>query len=79
MNLSLSIHRMAFREAPTLGVAQVLVAQKRAALEHELTLKQANDGEPATPSVVERALADMEAVSDQTVKASAAREVDRLA
>ena len=78
MNLDLSIHRMAFREAPTLGVAQVLVAQKRADLEHDLTLKAANEGTAATPSVIERAVADMEAQSEQTVKASE-HHVDLLA
>lgn len=78
MNLDLSIHRMAFREAPTLGEAQVLVAKKHAELERELILKQATDGTAATPSVVERAVADMEAVSDGRVKALR-HEVDRLA
>jgi len=78
MNLDLTIHRMAFREAPTLGVAQVLVAQKRADLEHELILKQANEGTVPTPGVVERTLADMETVSEQRVKASA-HQVDRVA
>ena len=78
MNLDLSIRRMAFREAPTLGVAQVLVAQKRAALEHDLILKQANEGKAPTPGVVERTMSDMEAASDQKVKALG-REVDRLA
>ena len=69
MNLNLTIHRMAFREAPTLGVAQVLVAQKRAALEHELILERANEGTPPTCVAVERAVADMQVESDQTVKA----------
>ena len=78
MNLDLSIHRMAFREAPTLGVAQVLVAQKRADLEHELILKQANEGKAPTPGVVERAIADMEQVSDQRVKALE-HQVDKVA
>jgi hypothetical protein len=78
MNLDLSIARMAFREAPSLGVAQVLVAQKRAALEHELVLKEANEGKAPTPTVVERAVTDMQAVSDQKVKAIEHR-VDRLA
>ena len=78
MNLDLSIHRMAFREASTLGVAQVLVAQKRAGLEHELTRKAANGGTARTAGVVERTIADMEAASAQRVKASGHR-VDRLA
>ena len=29
MNIDLSIHRMAFREGETLGVAQMLLARKR--------------------------------------------------
>ena len=36
MNADLSIHRMAFREAETLGLAQVLVAKKRQELELRL-------------------------------------------
>ncbi len=79
MNLDLTIHRMAFREAPTLGVAQVLVAQKRAALAHELILKQANEGKAPTPSVVERAVADMQVTSDQKVKVLRQHEVDKIA
>jgi hypothetical protein len=78
MNLDLTIHRMAFREAPTLGEAQVLVAKKHAELESELILKQANDGTAATPGVVERAVAEMQAVSDGRVKAQA-HQLDRLA
>jgi len=77
MNLDLSIHRMAFREAPTLGVAQVLVAQKRATLERELILKQANEGKAPTPVVVERTVSDMQSASDQKVKALQGREVDK--
>lgn len=78
MNLALTIHRMAFREAPTLGVAQVLVAQKRAELEHELTLQQANEGRKPTGAVIERAINDMQLESDQTVRALEHR-VDRWA
>lgn len=78
MNLALTIHRMAFREASTLGVAQVLVAQKRAELEHELTLQQANEGREPTGAVIERAINDMQLESDQTVRALEHR-VDRWA
>lgn len=78
MNLDLTIHRMAFREAPTLGVAQIMVAQKRAALEHELILEQANEGRAPTPTVIARAIADMALASDQKVKALEHR-VDRRA
>jgi hypothetical protein len=78
MNLDLSIARMAFREAPTLGVAQVLVAQKRASLENELILKQVNEGKPPTASVIERTVADMQVASDQKVKATE-HQVDKVA
>lgn len=78
MNLDLSIHRMAFREAPTLGVAQVLVAQKRASLENELILKEVNEGKAPTASVIERTVTDMQAVSDQKVKATE-HQVDKVA
>ena len=79
MNLDLSIHRMAFREASTLGVAQVLVAQKRASLENELILKQANEGKPPTPGVVEQTVAEMQAMSDQKVKVLQQHQVDKIA
>lgn len=78
MNLDLSIHRMAFREAPTLGVAQVLVAQKRASLENELILKQVNEGKTPTASVIEQTVTDMQVVSDQKVKATE-HQVDKVA
>lgn len=67
MNLDTSIYRMAFREADTLGVAQVLVAKKRADLEHQLLLKQVNEGSPSTGADLERALSDMERRSDERV------------
>ncbi len=78
MNLDLSIHRMAFREAGSLGEAQVLVAKKHAELEREVALKQANDGTVATAGVVERLVTDMEAASEQRMQARGNR-VDRLA
>ena len=78
MNLDLTIYRMAFREAPSLVEAQALVVKKRAELEHDLILKQANDGTAATPGVVERVVAEMEAVSDGRVQALS-HQVDRLA
>jgi len=78
MNLDLSIHRMAFREAPSLGVAQVLVAQKRADLEHDLVVKQANEGKAPTRTTIEQMVADMESASEQKVKADY-HEVDKVA
>jgi hypothetical protein len=77
MNLDLTIHRMAFREASTLGLAQVLVAQKRAALENELTQRRADEGVSSTPNAaLERTVSDMEQRSDERVKAG---RVDLLA
>jgi hypothetical protein len=79
MNLDLTIHRMAFREARTLGVAQVLVAQKRADLQHDLTLKQANEGQAPAQSDVEQLVADMDAASKQRAKAAGEHTVDKTA
>lgn len=67
MNLDTSIYRMAFREADTLGVAQVLVAKKRADLEHQMLLKQINEGSQSTGADLERALGDMQRRSDEFV------------
>ncbi|KQU93426.1 hypothetical protein [Devosia sp. Root105] len=75
MNLDTSIYRMAFREADTLGVAQVLVAKKRADLEHHMLLKQINEGSASTGADLERALTDMEQRSDAFV----GRIIDRTA
>jgi len=75
MNLDTSIYRMAFREADTLGVAQVLVAKKRADLEHQMLLKQINEGSSSTGADLERALTDMERSSDAFV----GRIIDRTA
>ena len=78
MNLDLTIQRMAFREAPALGVAQVLVAKKRADLEHELLLKQASGGTPPNRAAIENTVTDMQQLSRQTVKATERQRLDRL-
>ena len=67
MNLDSSIYRMAFREADSLGVAQVLVAKKRADLEHQMLLKQVNEGTQSTGADLERTVSDMERRSDEFV------------
>ena len=67
MNLDSSIDRMAFREADSLGVAQVLVAKKRAELEHQMLLKRINEGSPSTGADLERQLSEMERSSDDLV------------
>lgn len=78
MNLDLSIHRMAFREAQSLGEAQVLVAKKHAELERELILKQANEGDTKTGVLVDSIVAAMQRQSDQVVHASRPDNVDLL-
>jgi hypothetical protein len=67
MNLDSSIYRMAFREADSLGVAQVLVAKKRGDLELQMMLKQVNEGSQSTGADLERTLSDMERRSDELV------------
>lgn len=63
MNLDLSIHRMAVREAETLGVAQVLIAKKRQDFELKLLREQVLKGEQPNGADIDNALKDMEAQS----------------
>ncbi|MHB1103038.1 MAG: hypothetical protein ACYC0C_09775 [Devosia sp.] len=65
MNFDLSIHRMALREAQTLGVAQVLIARKRQELNLKLLREQVLQGEQPTGANVDNALRDMDARSKQ--------------
>lgn len=65
MNLDVSIHRMAVREADTLGVAQVLVAKKRQELELRFLREQVLKGESANGANIDNALRDMELQSRQ--------------
>lgn len=60
MNLDLSIHRMAFREAETLGMAQMLVARKRQELELKVQRETVTKGTEAANATLEHALRDME-------------------
>ncbi|MDP1732698.1 MAG: hypothetical protein Q8L54_16290 [Devosia sp.] len=68
MNLDLSIHRMAVREAETLGVAQALVARKRQQLDLKLLREQVLKGEQPTGADVDGALKDMDARSRQNAR-----------
>jgi hypothetical protein len=63
MNADLSIHRMAFREADSLGVAQQLVVKKRQELEERLQRERIEKGEAASQASIDRALREMEAES----------------
>lgn len=69
MNLDSTIFRMAYREADSLGLAQVLVAKKHADLEQQMLVKQVNAVSPDknTGADMERALTDMTRRSDELV------------
>lgn len=68
MNIDQSIHRMAFREAETLGLAQVLVAKKRQELNLRLQREQVAKGEAASGASIDRALEDMQQESAARVR-----------
>lgn len=63
MNADLSIHRMAFREAETLGLAQALVVKKRQELELRILRERVLEGTSPAGAGMEGALRRME---DQT-------------
>jgi non-ribosomal peptide synthetase component F len=64
VNVDLSIHRMAFREAESLTVAQLLVAKKKAELDlRELRAKVLEKDDAARPDL-DAALRSMEAESE---------------
>ena len=60
MNIDLSIHRMAFREAETLGLAQMLVARKRQELELKVARETVTKGPQAMGATIDHALRDMQ-------------------
>ncbi len=60
MSIDLAIHRMAFREAETLGMAQVLVARKRQELELRVQRETVTRGAEPAGATLEHALKDME-------------------
>lgn len=60
MNLDLSIHRMAFREAETLGMAQMLVVKKRQELQLKVERETVTKGAEPTGATLDHALKDME-------------------
>lgn len=63
MNIDHSIHRMAIREAETLGLAQVLIARKRQELDLRLLREQVLKNEAATGANIDATLQDMDAES----------------
>lgn len=85
MNADLSIHRMAFRETDSLGVAVALVAKKRQQMELRLQRERVQKGEGGNGADLDSALARMEQESRQTVRAGGQTDsatgtvVDRIA
>lgn len=67
MNADLSIHRMAFREGDTLGLAQALVARKRQELELRLQRERVLKGAESANANLDDILARMEQESQQAV------------
>ena len=65
MNIDLSIHRMAIREAETLGMAQMLVARKRQELELKIARETVTKGAEAANATIDQALKDMMERSEQ--------------
>ena len=63
MNADLSIHRMAFREADSLGVAQALVVKKRQDLELQLLRERANELDSPAGAGLDSALRRMDDAS----------------
>jgi hypothetical protein len=64
VNVDLSIHRMAFREADSLVLAQVLVAKKRADLELRELRQQVLGGSDSAKSSLDSSLRSMEDASE---------------
>lgn len=66
MNIDLSIHRMAFREAESLGLAQMLVAKKRQELDIKVQRETVLQGAESTNATLDHALKDMDDESKRT-------------
>lgn len=60
MNLDVSIHRMAVREAETLSVAQALIARKRQELDLRLQREQVSKRDGTAGANLDNALREMD-------------------
>lgn len=69
MNADLSIHRMAFREAESLGVAQALVAKKRQEFEQQLLRERVNETTSSSRAGIDSVLRRMDEASDLVTRA----------
>lgn len=85
MNSDLSIHRMAFRETESLGVAVALVAKKRQEMELRLLRERVLKGEAGNGARLDSALDHMDRQSREAIRSSGQTDsgigtvVDRIA
>jgi hypothetical protein len=82
VNIDQSIFRMAYREAESLGVAQVLIAKKRQDLELKMLRERVLEGTAASGASIDSALKRMDDESQATVRAlepDVAHQVDKTA
>ena len=83
MNVDLSIYRMAYREAESMGVAMALIAKKRQDFELRLLREQVQQGDATAGASIDTALHDMDAASRQVTRAlgddGAGAQVDKTA
>jgi hypothetical protein len=69
VNVDLSIFRMAYREAESMGVAMALIAKKRQDLELRLLRERVMQGDGTAGATLESTLNDMDAASRQVTRA----------
>lgn len=69
MNSDLSIHRMAFREAESMSVAQALVVKKRQEMELRLIRERVAQGADAKGAALDTALRNMDEGSEAQTRA----------
>lgn len=60
MNIDLSIHRMAFREAETFSMAQMLIAKKRQELLLRVQKETVTKGTEPSGAAIDKALKEMD-------------------
>jgi hypothetical protein len=82
VNIDQSIFRMAYREAESLGVAQVLIAKKRQDLELKMLRERVLEGKSTSGASVDSALKRMDDDSRATIRTlepDVAHQVDKTA
>lgn len=79
MNPDVSIHRMAIREAETLGIVQAVVAKKRQELEQRLLREKVQKGERPGGAGLDQALGEMAAENRQPAEPGSGTHIDKTA